>query len=42
METEAIRRAWTLALCQFHRGDPSALDALDLAGPAVRSTADVR
>lgn len=31
METEAIRSAWTLALCQLHRGDPSALGALDLA-----------
>ncbi|HYC92521.1 MAG TPA: hypothetical protein VEO54_25160 [Thermoanaerobaculia bacterium] len=31
METEAIRSAWTRALCQLHRGDPSALDALDLA-----------
>ncbi len=31
METEAIRSAWTLALCQLRRGDPSALDALDLA-----------
>jgi tetratricopeptide (TPR) repeat protein len=31
METEAIRSAWTLALCQLHRGDPSALDALALA-----------
>jgi tetratricopeptide (TPR) repeat protein len=31
METEAIRSGWTLALCQLHRGDPSAVDGLDLA-----------